>query len=216
MRFVSNFPYGRAPFWLLVIAVVSLGLRVATARRHEARPDSSHRHPHRGPVRRLSQGHPALRARARGQGPVAVCQLGFLAGTPAERHPGRHRGARSGRGVGGSLGLLHPRPGGRFWAAGPDRSAAHRRTGSAPGAIAPQSVVDARSRLRLAPRRPSRDAGVPARSGRSAWHRREQAGYLGQVRGGRAAGEPRSRRRRDRRSLHAGYALRRELGACRF
>jgi arabinosaccharide transport system substrate-binding protein len=39
MRFVSNFPYGRAPFWLLVIAVVSLGLRVVTARRHEARPD---------------------------------------------------------------------------------------------------------------------------------------------------------------------------------
>lgn len=39
MRFVSNFPYGRAPFWLLVIAVVSLGLRVATARRREARPD---------------------------------------------------------------------------------------------------------------------------------------------------------------------------------
>ena len=33
MRFVSNFPYGRAPFWLLVIAVVSLGLRVVTATR---------------------------------------------------------------------------------------------------------------------------------------------------------------------------------------
>jgi arabinosaccharide transport system substrate-binding protein len=39
MRFVSNFPYGRAPLWLLVIAVVSVGLRVITARRHEARPD---------------------------------------------------------------------------------------------------------------------------------------------------------------------------------
>jgi len=39
MRFVSNFPYGRAPFWLLVIAVVSVGLRVATSRRREARPD---------------------------------------------------------------------------------------------------------------------------------------------------------------------------------
>jgi arabinosaccharide transport system substrate-binding protein len=39
MRFVSNFPYGRAPFWLLVIALVSLGLRVVTSRRPEARPD---------------------------------------------------------------------------------------------------------------------------------------------------------------------------------
>ena len=39
MRFVSNFPYGRAPFWLLVIALVSLGLRVVTSRRREARPD---------------------------------------------------------------------------------------------------------------------------------------------------------------------------------
>jgi arabinosaccharide transport system substrate-binding protein len=39
MRFVSNFPYGRAPFWLLVVAVVSVILRVATAHRPEARPD---------------------------------------------------------------------------------------------------------------------------------------------------------------------------------
>jgi ABC-type glycerol-3-phosphate transport system substrate-binding protein len=39
MRFANNFPYGRAPFWLLVIAVVSVIVRVATAHRPEARPD---------------------------------------------------------------------------------------------------------------------------------------------------------------------------------
>jgi arabinosaccharide transport system substrate-binding protein len=39
MRFVSSFPYGRAPLWLLVLAVVSIGLRVATSRQREARPD---------------------------------------------------------------------------------------------------------------------------------------------------------------------------------
>jgi ABC-type glycerol-3-phosphate transport system substrate-binding protein len=36
---IDKYPYGKAPFALLVIAVVSVGLRVATARRHDERPD---------------------------------------------------------------------------------------------------------------------------------------------------------------------------------
>src|SRR5262249_14472353 len=36
---IDKYPYGKAPFALLVIAVVSVGIRVATARRHEERPD---------------------------------------------------------------------------------------------------------------------------------------------------------------------------------
>lgn len=36
---VEKYPYGRAPFWLLVIAVVAVIVRVATARQIEARPD---------------------------------------------------------------------------------------------------------------------------------------------------------------------------------
>jgi arabinosaccharide transport system substrate-binding protein len=38
-RVLDKYPYGKAPFWLLVIAVLALGLRLATARRGEARPD---------------------------------------------------------------------------------------------------------------------------------------------------------------------------------
>jgi arabinosaccharide transport system substrate-binding protein len=36
---IDKYPYGKAPFALLVIAIVSVGLRLATARRHEERPD---------------------------------------------------------------------------------------------------------------------------------------------------------------------------------
>ena len=36
---LERFPYGKAPFWLMAIAVVSVGVRVATARKTEARPD---------------------------------------------------------------------------------------------------------------------------------------------------------------------------------
>jgi len=36
---IDKYPYGKAPFALMVIAVVSVGLRVATARRHDERPD---------------------------------------------------------------------------------------------------------------------------------------------------------------------------------
>ena len=36
---IDRYPYGKAPFALLVIAIVSVGLRVATARRHGERPD---------------------------------------------------------------------------------------------------------------------------------------------------------------------------------
>jgi arabinosaccharide transport system substrate-binding protein len=39
MRLDAKFPYGKAPFWLLVIAVASVLLRIATARRGELRPD---------------------------------------------------------------------------------------------------------------------------------------------------------------------------------
>jgi arabinosaccharide transport system substrate-binding protein len=38
---VEKYPYGRAPFWLLVIAALSVVVRVATARKGEARPDLS-------------------------------------------------------------------------------------------------------------------------------------------------------------------------------
>jgi arabinosaccharide transport system substrate-binding protein len=36
---IDKYPYGRAPFALLAIAIASVGIRVATARRHEDRPD---------------------------------------------------------------------------------------------------------------------------------------------------------------------------------
>src|SRR5262245_65681576 len=36
---IDKYPYGKAPFALLVIAIVAVGLRVATARRHDERPD---------------------------------------------------------------------------------------------------------------------------------------------------------------------------------
>jgi len=36
---IDKYPYGKAPFALLVIAIVAVGLRVVTARRHEDRPD---------------------------------------------------------------------------------------------------------------------------------------------------------------------------------
>jgi len=36
---IDKYPYGKAPFALLVIAIVSVGIRVATARRHDERPD---------------------------------------------------------------------------------------------------------------------------------------------------------------------------------
>jgi arabinosaccharide transport system substrate-binding protein len=36
---MDKYPYGKAPFALLVIAIVSVGLRFATARRHDERPD---------------------------------------------------------------------------------------------------------------------------------------------------------------------------------
>jgi arabinosaccharide transport system substrate-binding protein len=36
---IDRYPYGKAPFALLVIAIVSVGLRVAIARRHGERPD---------------------------------------------------------------------------------------------------------------------------------------------------------------------------------
>ncbi|HEY4013048.1 MAG TPA: extracellular solute-binding protein [Polyangiaceae bacterium] len=36
---VEKFPYGKAPFWLLVIAIVATSLRVASAARHEDRAD---------------------------------------------------------------------------------------------------------------------------------------------------------------------------------
>jgi len=36
---IDKYPYGKAPFALLAIAVVSVGLRFATARRHDERPD---------------------------------------------------------------------------------------------------------------------------------------------------------------------------------
>lgn len=39
MSFIDKYPYGKAPFALLVIAIVSVGLRIATARRHADRPD---------------------------------------------------------------------------------------------------------------------------------------------------------------------------------
>ena len=39
MSLIDRYPYGKAPFALLVIAIVSVGLRVATARRHDERPD---------------------------------------------------------------------------------------------------------------------------------------------------------------------------------
>lgn len=39
MRLDAKFPYGKAPFWLLVIAVASVALRLITARRAEERPD---------------------------------------------------------------------------------------------------------------------------------------------------------------------------------
>src|SRR5436190_23938930 len=39
MSLIDKYPYGKAPAALLVIAVVSVGLRLATARRHDERPD---------------------------------------------------------------------------------------------------------------------------------------------------------------------------------
>src|SRR3954465_2402086 len=36
---MKRFPYGRAPFWLLVAAIASCGLHAATARRRPPRPD---------------------------------------------------------------------------------------------------------------------------------------------------------------------------------
>ena len=39
MSLIDKYPYGKAPFALLVIAIVSVGLRVAIARRHGERPD---------------------------------------------------------------------------------------------------------------------------------------------------------------------------------
>jgi arabinosaccharide transport system substrate-binding protein len=39
LRVAERYPYGRAPFWLLVIAVVAVVLRIATARQSEQRPD---------------------------------------------------------------------------------------------------------------------------------------------------------------------------------
>ena len=39
MSLIDKYPYGKAPFALLVIAIVSVGLRVATASRHDERPD---------------------------------------------------------------------------------------------------------------------------------------------------------------------------------
>ncbi|HEY7370871.1 MAG TPA: extracellular solute-binding protein [Polyangia bacterium] len=39
MSLIDKYPYGKAPFVLLVIAIVSVGLRVVTARRHDERPD---------------------------------------------------------------------------------------------------------------------------------------------------------------------------------
>src|SRR4029077_17447768 len=35
----DRYPYGKAPFALLVIAILSVGLRIVTARRHDERPD---------------------------------------------------------------------------------------------------------------------------------------------------------------------------------
>src|SRR4051812_46319278 len=39
MSLIDRYPYGKAPFALLVIAVISVGLRFATARRHDERRD---------------------------------------------------------------------------------------------------------------------------------------------------------------------------------
>jgi arabinosaccharide transport system substrate-binding protein len=39
LMMIDKYPYGRAPFWLLLIAVVAVVLRIATARQIEARPD---------------------------------------------------------------------------------------------------------------------------------------------------------------------------------
>jgi arabinosaccharide transport system substrate-binding protein len=39
VSWIDKYPYGKAPFALLVIAIVSAGIRIATARRHEERPD---------------------------------------------------------------------------------------------------------------------------------------------------------------------------------
>jgi len=39
VSFIDKYPFGKAPFALLVIAIVSVGLRIATARRHADRPD---------------------------------------------------------------------------------------------------------------------------------------------------------------------------------
>jgi len=39
LSLLDKYPYGKAPFALLVIAIVAVGLRVATARRHDERPD---------------------------------------------------------------------------------------------------------------------------------------------------------------------------------
>ena len=39
MRLDAKYPYGKAPFWLLAIAIVSIVLRVATSRHADERPD---------------------------------------------------------------------------------------------------------------------------------------------------------------------------------
>jgi arabinosaccharide transport system substrate-binding protein len=39
LRLSEKYPYGRAPFWLLLIAVISVILRIATARKSAERPD---------------------------------------------------------------------------------------------------------------------------------------------------------------------------------
>src|SRR5262245_14057 len=45
----DKYPYGKAPFWLLIIAVVSGAVRIAAARKEEGRPDLvivTHHEPH--------------------------------------------------------------------------------------------------------------------------------------------------------------------------
>ena len=68
MSLIDKYPYGKAPFALLAIAVVSVGLRFATARRHDERPDlviathtDAHFEAYRRAIPRFEREHEAVR-----------------------------------------------------------------------------------------------------------------------------------------------------------
>ena len=189
VSFIDRYPYGKAPFALLVIAIVSVGLRVATARRHDERPDLvivTHTDAHYDRV-------PQARSRASNASTASRCscsrcnwaslqsrlQNAMLAG---------HRGARPRGAVRRFDGLLHARPRRGLRRHGPHRSAAAPTASPIGWSQSRFSLWSARGRIYALPHdvHPVMLA-YRTRPGREAGHRRVAARHLGQVRRGRPA-----------------------------